>query len=168
MVGAERRPYRSEGPYLAPFSSRGPTVDDRIKPDVVAPGVTIGAAKAGSTSTYVVESGTSMATPFVAGTAALLRQLQPGWTQSQSPRQRSRARPFDAGPSGKDNDWGAGLLDATGRRAGGGRVRIHAVPRAPADHGQRGQQRQLVEDVRPVGRRPRRADRGDDHDRRAS
>ena len=54
--------YRSEGPYLAAFSSRGPTIDDRIKPDVVAPGVTVGAAKAGSTSTYVVESGTSMAT----------------------------------------------------------------------------------------------------------
>jgi serine protease AprX len=105
--------YRSEGPYLAPFSSRGPTIDDRIKPDVVAPGVTVGAAKAGSTSTYVVESGTSMATPFVAGTAALLRQLQPGWTQSQV-RSAIEGTAFDAGPSGKDNDWGAGLLDGYG------------------------------------------------------
>ncbi len=105
--------YRSEGPYLATFSSRGPTIDDRVKPDVVAPGVTVGAAKAGSTSTYVVESGTSMATPFVSGTAALLRQLQPGWTQSQV-RSAIEGTAFDAGPSGKDNDWGAGLLDSYG------------------------------------------------------
>ena len=105
--------YRSEGPYLAAFSSRGPTIDDRIKPDVVAPGVTVGAAKAGSISTYVVGSGTSMATPFVAGTAALLRQLQPGWTQSQV-RSAIEGTAFDAGLSGKDNDWGAGLLDAYG------------------------------------------------------
>ena len=102
--------YRSEGPYLAPFSSRGPTADDRIKPDVVAPGVTVGAAKAGSTSTYVVESGTSMATPFVAGTAALLRQLQPTWTQTEV-RAAIEGTAVDAGPAGKDNDWGAGLID---------------------------------------------------------
>jgi len=103
-------PYRSEGPYLAPFSSRGPTADDRIKPDVVAPGVTVGAAKARSTSTYVVESGTSMATPFVAGTAALLRQLQPTWTQTEV-RAAIEGTAVDAGPVGKDNDWGAGLID---------------------------------------------------------
>ena len=54
-----------------------------------------------------------MATPFVAGTAALLRQLQPGWTQSQV-RSAIEGTAFDAGPSGKDNDWGAGLLDAYG------------------------------------------------------
>ena len=106
-------PYRSEGPYLAPFSSRGPTIDDRIKPDVVAPGVTIGAAQSGTTSTYVVNSGTSMATPFVAGTAALLRQLRPTWTQADV-RAAIEGTAFDAGPAGKDNDWGAGLLDGYG------------------------------------------------------
>lgn len=106
-------PYRSEGPYLAPFSSRGPTVDDRIKPDIVAPGVTIDAAESGTTSGYVVESGTSMATPFVAGTAALLRQLQPSWTQADV-RAAIEGTAFDAGPAGKDADWGAGLLDGYG------------------------------------------------------
>lgn len=104
------RPYRSEGPYLAPFSSRGPTIDDRIKPDVVAPGVTIGAAQATTISTYVVESGTSMATPFVAGTAALLRELQPTWVQADV-RTAIEGTAKDVGPAGKDNDWGAGLLD---------------------------------------------------------
>jgi serine protease AprX len=102
--------YASDGPYLAPFSSRGPTIDDRIKPDVVAPGVTIGAAKAGTTSTYVVKSGTSMATPYVAGLAALLRELQPAWTQSNV-RAAIEGTASDAGPAGKDPDWGAGMID---------------------------------------------------------
>jgi serine protease AprX len=104
-------PYASDGPYLAAFSSRGPTVDDRIKPDIVAPGVTIGTAKKGSTSTYVVKNGTSMAAPYVAGVALLLRQLQPTWTQSDV-RSAIEGTALDAGPTGKDNDWGAGLIDA--------------------------------------------------------
>ncbi len=106
-------PYASDGPYLAPFSSRGPTADDRIKPDIVAPGVTIGGAQSGSASTYVVESGTSMATPYVAGVALLLRQLQPSWTTADV-RSAIEGTALDAGPPGKDNDWGAGLLDAYG------------------------------------------------------
>ncbi|TMM24623.1 MAG: hypothetical protein E6F95_03690 [Actinobacteria bacterium] len=42
--------YGAQGPFLAWFSSRGPTIDNRVKPDIVAPGVNIGAALAGSTS----------------------------------------------------------------------------------------------------------------------
>lgn len=48
---------------LASFSSRGPTRDERVKPDIAAPGVAIMAPKANTTSQYVAYSGTSMATP---------------------------------------------------------------------------------------------------------
>jgi serine protease AprX len=105
-------PNHSDGPYLADFSSRGPTLDGRTKPDVVAPGVTITAADAGTTAGYTTFSGTSMATPFAAGAIALALQAQPGLTPAQV-RAAVEGTAQDRGPSGKDVDWGAGLLDAS-------------------------------------------------------
>ncbi|WP_320066376.1 S8 family serine peptidase [Micromonospora sp. RTGN7] len=72
---------------LADFSSRGPRVgDDALKPDLTAPGVEIVAARAAGSDIgepvgekYMSLSGTSMATPHVVGSVALLAQRHPDW-----------------------------------------------------------------------------------------
>nr|WP_052310344.1 S8 family peptidase [Streptomyces viridochromogenes] len=78
---------------LAPFSSRGPGLDGALKPDVTAPGVDITAASAPGNQIagevgenppgYMTISGTSMATPHVAGAAAILKQQHPQWKYAE-------------------------------------------------------------------------------------
>lgn len=89
---------------IEPFSSQGPTLDGRIKPDLVAPdGV--------STAAYGATAfpGTSASAPHVAGAAALVKQADPSLGPAQI-RAFLEARAVDLGVPGKDNIFGAGRL----------------------------------------------------------
>jgi subtilisin family serine protease len=76
---------------LSVFSSRGPLmVNYAIKPEITAPGVNIAGARAAGTTLstpinarYIVASGTSAAAPEVAGAAAILAALHPGWSPAR-------------------------------------------------------------------------------------
>jgi len=89
------------------------------KPDVAAPGVSIIAARAAGTSMgnivddyYTSASGTSMATPHVAGAAALLLQSNPGLTPEQV-KYIMEQTAIDLGSPGKDIKYGSGLIDTS-------------------------------------------------------
>jgi len=74
---------------LASFSSRGPRLGDAaLKPEIAAPGVAITAARSAASpgsvlQRYTTLSGTSMATPHVAGAAAIVAQRHPDFTPAQ-------------------------------------------------------------------------------------
>jgi len=108
-VGAIRDPAKL-GWALASFSSRGPTADDRTKPNLVAPGVSITGAEAGTEHGYVTYSGTSASAPFLAGVAALI--LSTDYDLDPNGVRRTLFGTLcvrDYGRLGLDNDWGRGL-----------------------------------------------------------
>jgi minor extracellular serine protease Vpr len=109
----------TNGNILADFSSRGPANLLDIKPDVTAPGVNVFSSILGGR--FALFSGTSMATPHVAGSAALLLQLHPDWTPAmvKSALVTSAARPAALGTSNPQN-------------RGGGIVNLAAATSVPA------------------------------------
>ena len=86
---------------IEPYSSRGPTNDGRVKPDIV------GVDKADS-SIYGRWSGTSQSSPHVAGLAALVKQRLPSHTPQQI-AQYLKTHAEERGEAGPDNTWGHGF-----------------------------------------------------------
>ena len=122
----------SQADILANFSSRGPStyVKEHLIPMVSAPGVDIYAANsddqpftaAGNSSDFTMMSGTSMASPHVAGALALLKQAHPTWSSSEiqnalqmTSEQTLRYKPYS---------WAEEFLDAGTYRAGSGRINV--------------------------------------------
>ncbi|MEU1415221.1 S8 family serine peptidase [Streptomyces sp. NPDC005731] len=107
---------------VARFSSRGPRIDGAFKPDISAPGDGIVEDRAAGTSLgspvdqyYTTLSGTSMATPHVAGAAALLAQEHPDYTPAQLKSVLQSSSHTLGGPAPGvvfGSDQGAGRLDA--------------------------------------------------------
>jgi len=120
-VGAVSARLRTAGGYevlIAPFSSRGPTADGRIKPDVVAPGIGVYAVAddGAATQGYTWVRGTSFAAPLVSGLCAILLQAHPDWSP-EAVADALRHTAADQGAAGPDTVFGWGLVD--GVRASG-------------------------------------------------
>ncbi|MHB1325845.1 MAG: S8 family serine peptidase [Thermoleophilia bacterium] len=96
-------PYNST--TLEDFSSRGPTIDGRVKPDIVAPDKV-------STATYGAQGflGTSAATPHVAGAAAILKGANPAYTPANM-QNFLENNATDLGIPGRDYWFGSGRLN---------------------------------------------------------
>ncbi|MCS7239980.1 MAG: S8 family serine peptidase [Candidatus Bipolaricaulota bacterium] len=117
--------YKAEGyelQALAPFSSRGPTRDGRLKPDLAAPGAWIASARSRDAQVspwyalpdgwHMVLAGTSMAAPHVAGACALLLSLRPNlsWQEALTALQSGARVDSFVGPV-PNLSWGKGKLD---------------------------------------------------------
>ena len=111
---------------IAAFSSRGPTADERIKPEIVAPGHGVISALSApsadgwgpesivSGDEHVVSSGTSMASPVAAGIVALLFEKDPNLSSRavMNALKNTAATDGFTGSSLPDNTWGWGKVDA--------------------------------------------------------
>jgi len=99
-----------DGKTIASFSARGPSSCDNktIKPEVVAPGVQVESSVPGGT--YQKQDGTSMSTPHVAGSIALLRQANPDISSTRV-KEILMETATDLGSQGEDNTFGHGLIN---------------------------------------------------------
>jgi serine protease AprX len=122
----------AHGGFLTSWMSSRGRYGHRIKPDVMGPGIGVVSARYGSRTAYVPKTGTSMASPFVAGVALLMRDANPG-ISAATIRSRLRSTAFDWGPAGPDIDFGWGRLNAYAALRSAGASRLVSPPRPP-DH----------------------------------
>jgi serine protease AprX len=93
---------------IASFSSRGPTYDGRMKPEVCAKGVSDYWASSSSRTAFGTASGTSCSTPLVGGSCAIVLQVHPAWTPMQVRRALMMTASRHTNP---DNNYGWGIID---------------------------------------------------------
>jgi subtilisin family serine protease len=91
------------------FSSVGNTVDDRIKPDIMAMGSGVTIAGSSSNTGYTIGSGTSFSCPLAAGAAALILNVNPTLTPIQV---RDAMRNTASRNQNPDREYGWGIIDA--------------------------------------------------------
>jgi len=94
---------------LEPYSSQGPTIDGRTKPDIVGHDSVSGSTYGGFSSCPSAFAGTSASSPEVAGAAALVKQAYPNLNPDELKAYLMRAA-RDLGDAGVDNVYGAGEL----------------------------------------------------------
>lgn len=94
---------------VAPWSSRGPTFDGRIKPEVCGMGVSTRTINEAGTTGYKRVSGTSLSTPLVAGACAQILQMRPAWTPMEV---RDAIIQTATQASMPDNAYGYGIINA--------------------------------------------------------
>ena len=92
------------------FSSRGPTYDGRVKPEVMALGEYVLVADTEVQDGYTYKSGTSLAAPAVSGAAALLLEANEDWT-AWDVREVFILTAKDRGIAGPDSLYGYGIAD---------------------------------------------------------
>lgn len=99
--------------YLLSSSSRGPTLDGRIKPDISAPGTDIMSANNNweTGSDFVSKSGTSMAAPQITGSILLLLDYKNMRWKPEAIKALLLNTAEDKGTPGPDNDYGFGYVD---------------------------------------------------------
>lgn len=110
-VGASCHALGTPPTSVEPFSSRGPTIDGRVSPDLVGPDGVSSSVYGDSTSCSTDGGffGTSASAPHAAGLAALTWQTNPQLDVAELHRYLESAA-YDSGPEGNDNTFGAGGL----------------------------------------------------------
>ena len=93
---------------IANFSSRGPTFDGRIKPEVCAKGVSTYCVRSNTENIYRTASGTSFSAPLAAGAAAVIMSANPDWTNMQV---REAMMITASRSNDPDNVYGYGILN---------------------------------------------------------